>query len=970
MFQCRFPWWAVQRITLFVVFLLVGANARAQLQSFGSPFVQNFNKSQYHSGNKNWAVTKDNRGIMYFGNSEGLLVFDGNYWQLYPTKNHLIIRSVACDNKNRVYTGAYGEFGYWSYNTSGKYIYTSLINLVNPKEKLENEIWKIYIDGNRVLFQAFSGIYIYEGGKITRIRSHNPYLFLLRAGNRFFIQIQHQGLYELKGRELVQLKGSEFLGESNVLSVLPYQQGHFLIGTSNKGIYVYDGDKMLPWNNKANELLKSGLLNNGSLINGKYYAYGTILNGIVILNEQGEIIQRINKASGLQNNTVLSLYADNEQNLWAGLDNGIDRIELNSPLSFYFDKIGNFGTIYASTVFKGYIYLGTNQGIFYSKWSGQSNASFSSLNFQLIKNSQGQVWDFYIIDDQLICGHNDATYRIEKDLLVKIGDVKGGWTIKQLPYNPSFLVQGTYNGLAIYKKDNQGKWIFDHRITGFSKPSRYVEQDSKGQIWVSQAYKGVFKLVLDKGLNKVLSVKSYDERSGLPSDYHINIFSINNKILFSSNSGFYIYDEFSDRFSPYTDLNNKLGNFATSNRIIKAAHNNYWFINHGEMALCSINPGSVKIDSGKFAMLKEHMVQLYENVSQIGNNIYLISIDDGFAIFDANNNYAFNAPSSSILIRKLEDITDRLSVISDDALRNKHLELHYAHNNIRIAYTLPYYRQAQIEYQYYLEGYSKQWSDWTRETKKDFTNLNAGRYIFKIRAKINDEQMPGLSAFSFVVLNPWYTTIWAYLVYLILIGALFLALERFYRLKLTRQHKAVEKRLQFEAQEALRKEAIANEQKIIMIKNEQLQIDLVNKNRQLASTAMNVVHKNENLQKIKEELVRFKKLKSFSNLESTELRKIIKLIDSGMDEDKDWNLFENSFSEAHIDFLKKLKNDHPTLLPTDLKLCAFLRMNMSSKEIATLLKITVRGVEIRRYRLRKKLNLKRDYNLVEFLMDL
>ncbi|HWZ16539.1 MAG TPA: triple tyrosine motif-containing protein [Mucilaginibacter sp.] len=951
------------------IFFLTFASAYAQLQSIGSPLVQNFTKSQYHSGNKNWAAAKDSKGIMYFGNSEGLLVYDGSYWQLYPTKNHLIIRSVACDAGNKVYTGAYGEFGYWSYNDKGRFNYHSLIHLVEHKYKPQDEIWKIYIDGDRILFQTFSAIYIYQGGRITVIKSkHDPYLFLLRANNRFFVQVHRQGLFELKGNELELIKGSAFLGASHVLSVLPYKTNSFLIGTSNQGIFVYDGDKISPWNIKANALLKLSLLNNGTRIDGQFYAYGTILNGIIILNEQGEIVQKINKSSGLQNNTVLSLFTDDQQ-IWAGLDNGIDRIELNSSLSFYFDKAGKFGTIYASAVFGGNIYLGTNQGIFYSKWHGESNSDFLSLNFELIKNSQGQVWNLSPIDGQLICGHNDATYRIENNVLVKISDVKGGWTIKQSVYNPNYLIQGTYNGLAIYKKDNKGFWTFDHMVSGFSHPSRYVEQDAKGQIWVSHAYKGVSKLVLDGDLKKVLSIKNYDESSGLPSAYNINVFSVDNRILFSSNSGFYVYDDFTDRFSRYNDLNVKLGDFAASNRIIKARNNQYWFINHGKIALCTINPGALQIDSGKFTMLKDHMVQLYENVTRVKDDVYLISIDDGFAVYDASNTSKFQASYPPVLIRRVTNIKDKLKVISETGNVDGRVDIPYADDDIRIQYTLPYYRQCQIKYQYYLEGYSSQWSEWTKETAKDFTNLNAGDYAFKVRAKIDEKTTLSPSVFVFRILRPWYANGWAFIVYCALLFAFLMGLRKLYQLKLIKQHHSLETRLQQEAKEALQQEAIANEQKIILLKNDQLSADLTSKKRQLASTAMNVVQKNENLQKIKDSIVRFKKAGGFSAQESAELRKIIKLIDSGMDEDKDWRLFENSFSEAHIDFLKKLKADHPALLPSDLKLCAYLKMNMSSKEIATLLNITVRGVEIRRYRLRKKLNLEHDKNLVEFLMN-
>ena len=969
LFDALFSCFARRLILIISIFSACALQSRAQLQNIGNPLVQNFTKSQYHSGNKNWSVAKDSKGIMYFGNSEGLLVYDGNSWLLYPTSNHLIIRSVACGN-NKVYTGAFGEFGYWDYNDAGRFVYHSLVNLVEQKFRPQEEIWKIYIEPDRVIFQTFSAIYIYRNGKISVIKNHHdPYLFLLKAGGRFFIQVLHSGLAELKDGRLELIPGSELFTQTHVLSVLPYKAGQFLIGTSNMGIFVYDGTKISPWITPANDWLKQNLLNNGVKLFGKYYAYGTILDGIVILNESGDIIQKINKASGLQNNTVLSLVADSDQ-LWVGLDNGIDRIELNSLLSFYFDKTGKFGTVYATTIFNGNIYLGTNQGLFYSKWRGENNSAFLSLNFELIKNSQGQVWNLYPIDGQLICGHNDATFRVEGDRLIKIGDVKGGWTIKQSPYNPNYLIQGSYNGLAIYKKGPDGMWQFSNRVAGFSKPSRYVEQDARGQVWVSHAYKGVSKITLDKDFKQVVSLTDYDERSGLPSVYNINVFKVQNQMLFTSNSGIYLYDNFTDHFSRYDALNRELKTFATSNRILPAGGNRYWFINHGKIALCTFGNGSVGVDSTKFSVLNERMVQLYENVTQVNSSVYLISIDDGFAIYDERNDNKLKNIYPKILIRRVDDIKGKLQIITEMGNANKKIEIPFAENDIRIHFTLPYYQQAQIKYQYYLDGYSNQWSEWTKEAFKDFTNLNSGDYIFKVRAKVNDKTVIPESIFSFRILPPWYASVWALLVYMLLGIAALLGLRKLYRLKLIRQQKIVEEKMQREAREELMRETVANEQKIILLKNEQLYSDLTSKKRQLASTAMNVVQKNENLQKIKDDLLKFKKMGGFSSQESAELRKIIKLIDSGMDEDKDWSLFEHSFSEAHIDFLRKLKNNFPALLPADLKLCAYLKMNMSSKEIATLLNITVRGVEIRRYRLRKKLNLEHDRNLVDFLMNI
>ncbi|RZL45362.1 MAG: transcriptional regulator, partial [Pedobacter sp.] len=381
--------------------------------------------------------------------------------------NRQIVRSVATSTNGLIYTGSFGEFGYWSYQDK-HLTYKSLIKLIPKPYKITDEVWKIYVIGKKVIFQTFSTIYIHENGKIDVVKAPHPFLFVHFAGSRIFTEVLGKGLYELKGKTLISLTGSEVLGTTGILSILPYKNNSFIIGTSKNGLFVYDGVTFSPLVSNANSFLKTFQLNNGVKILGKYYAYGTILNGLIIINEDGNIIQKINKSSGLQNNTVLSLYADNEQNLWAGLDNGIDRIELNSPLYFYFDKAGQFGTVYSSIIAQNKIYLGTNQGLFVSPWPPEN----SNFDFRLVQNSQGQVWDLSLIDNQLICGHNEGTFRIVGDNMEKISAVSGGWTIKKLNSNPNYLIQGTYTGLVIFIKNAQGNWQFSHKIEGFGEPSR------------------------------------------------------------------------------------------------------------------------------------------------------------------------------------------------------------------------------------------------------------------------------------------------------------------------------------------------------------------------------------------------------------------------------------------------------------------------------------------------------------------
>lgn len=965
----------VQNIRLTILFIFLGILGQgtagaADIKRFGIPYVQNYPKSLYHSGNQNWAITKDEKGIMYFGNAEGLLSFDGRYWQLHEMPNRLIVRSVAADGNGRIFSGGFGEIGYWSSSHGRKLSYHSLNHLIPARYIPKDEIWKIYIDGKRVIFQSFSSIYIYEDGQISVVKATNPFLFLFKVKARFFVEVIDQGLFELKGRKLIPVPNSQVLGRTGILSILPFQKDKILIGTAKDGLFVFDGRRITPWSTQAGDFLKSYQLNNGHVVMDKYFAFGTILNGLVIVDESGNIVQQINKSSGLQNNTVLSLFSDNEQNLWAGLDNGIDRVELNSSLYFYFDKRGDLGTVYSSIIHDGRIYLGTNQGLFYSQLNPDIENAFQQFDFKLIPDSQGQVWDLSLIDGQLLCGHNNGTFIVNREGLKKVSPINGGWTIKRLHSDSDVLIQGTYTGLVIYRKGKLGEWKYSHRINGFGEPSRYVEQDSKGMLWVAHAYKGLYKLRLSDDLRSVVSSHYYDTSNGLPSNYHINVFNLNKQILFSSHKGFYTYDDISNRFAPYRSLNTILGSFAFSNKVIPAAENTFWFIRNGNVALASLKEaGKPTIDSSSFTILNGRMVQYYENISRINKSNYLISIDDGFAIYNGNvlaDIAKYKIPK--VLIRNVEDITFG-NVTLPEVKRGENIEIPFSRNNIRITYALPYYRQSEISYQYILEGYSTRWSDWNAQAFKDFTNLSQGTYTFKVRARINERVVSDAAVFVFSVLPPWYLTKFAYAGYVLIHLLIFLLLRKLYFRKLERHQKEIQMKLQREKEEHLRQEEVVNEQKIVKLKNEQLQADLAAKSRELANSAMNLVYKNELLQKIRDELLSLKDSNGKA-LKDDQLRRIQKVIDEGLNDERDWNIFEQSFNEAHENFFKRLKSSYPDLVPNDLKLCAYLRMNMSSKEIASLLNISLRGVEIRRYRLRKKLNLPHDKGLSEFLIEL
>ncbi len=955
-------------VAIFAFICFAGrTNGQAQgIQRIGSPLVQQYTKSDYKAGNQNWAVAVGKNGIMYVANADGLLVFDGQYWTLHPLPNKSTVRSVAVDGAGRIYTGGLGEFGYWEDAGYQQMRYQSISQLLDKEQRIRDEVWKIIVDGDRILFQTFSTIYIYENNSLHPVRGGGqPFLFLHHVRDRIFIELIPSGLHELTGDKLVPIKDKDVLQGANVLTMLPFGTDNILIGTSKSGLYLMDSTATIrKWDNAADGMLRAAQLNNGLKVLDHYYAFGTILQGVVVMDEAGHIVQHLHKGNGLQNNTVLGMHLDHQRNVWVGLDNGIDRIEINAPLYYYADNTGSIGTVYAARIFEGNIYLGTNQGLFYSPWP--IDDSYHPFSFSLVAGSQGQVWDLTVADGELLCGHNDGTFKVLGNRLVKLSPITGGWALRRAAGRPNTLLQGTYTGLAVFERTAQG-WQFSNRVNGYNDPTQFIVPVSSTNVWAS-GYKGLRYLTLDAELAKVNDMQAYDTTSGLPPSTFVNVLGLAGSPVFATDSGFYRHDEITDRFYPYHQLNGQLGSFAFSNQIIHADSNRYWFINRARIALVHFGQkGEVRVDSTQFATLNGRMMKFYESINRVEDDFYLISLDDGFAIYHVTDTAATRKQGlPSPLIRAMSNITDSLLdrwyTIGTDP------EIPYRHNNIRISYALPWYSAIPLQYQFYLEGYSRTWSEWSEAAQKEFTNLRRGSYTFKVRARTADGTVSDIADLRFTIMPPWWLSWGAWIVYTLLFVAALIAGRGWYRRKIRKHRELIQANMAKKQRELLAKEAEENEQRLVKLKNEQLERELASKNRELANTTMSIVYKNELLNNVHDELLQLHDGEG-RKLSNDQLRKINKIIEDARSDERDWHVFEKSFNEAHENFFKKLKANYPELVPNDMKLCAYLRMNMSSKEIASLLNITTRGVEIRRYRLRKKLNLTPNKNLTEFLME-
>ena len=942
-----------------------------QVPDIGSLPVTNFTRSDYQGGTQNWSIKQDERGIVYFANNKGLLEFDGTNWELTSLPNGTIVRSIGLDKRGRVYLGGQNEFGYLERQGMGKPKYVSLLEKVPDEFKNFADVWKIFIKVDGIYFCTEEAIFHLSEDHLSVIKPNgSSFENFFQSGDRILVQEPGIGLSEVKNKGLVPLFENTSLSNERITAILPHTAGNFLIFTFSKGLFLMDDKGIEPWVVPVNESFKKDQLYCAIRLSDGRYAVGTPQNGLILMDQLGNSVLRINDKKGLQNNTVLSIVEDIQHNLWLGLDNGIDYAEISSPFSNIRSEEGIAGTGYASIVHENKLYLATNQGLFYTDLNGE-NKEEGELNFRLVKNGLGQVWSLTKIDDRVLVGQHQGAAYLDGNQLTPFSDIKGAWKFLKLKSNPNYGIEGTYSGLYLYEIKN-GAWELKGKIDGFDESSRILEEDDEGNIWVTHNYKGLYKVNLNKDLKSVNSVVLYAGGKGLPEELIINVAEVRNELVFATPNGIYTYDNALDTFQLHPDFLEIFGPNRNFHRVIEDEVGNIWFSVDSEFGVIKIEEQGVfnKLKVAYFNQIQEDLVDGFEHVHAVGGQEVFIGAERGFTRFrpveNKNKGFKFKA-----LVREVTSITEGDSTIYRGGTFEEEFGFNYRMNDFRFVFSAPYYEKiSYLKFRFMLDGFDEEWSPWTPRTEKEYTNLAAGDYRFKVQARNAYGQLSEDATFAFTIFPAWYWSWVAKLIYLIVMVMGFISLWKYVNQR--EKKKTAEFKLQqtekLQRKEAeFKKEVQKSEGEIIKLRNEKLNTDINHRNSQLASATMHLVQKTEILNKIKNDLVNIEK-ESPTDLKK-KIKQITRAIESDIQLDDSWTQFETYFDQVHENFFKRLREKFPKLTPKDQKLCAYLRMNLSTKEIAPLLNISVRGVEISRYRLRKKLEINSEVNLVGFVME-
>ncbi len=969
-----------KKLTLLpLLFLLLATNIWAEIINIGVPYIHNYSKKEYKAGTQNWSISQDQRGFMYFANNNGLLLFDGVSWQLHRMPNSSIVRSVYIDKDEQIYIGAYNELGKISVSENGKMEYQSLKKMV-PKEFYNfDDIWNITEFDDKIIYQSYNcALFFKNDSIISTLKAPSRFQNMYKVNNRLYFNDDEKGLLEFSSNKFNPLQSCESLKGEEICAILPSRIGNnLIICTLNKGLFIYNGTELNEWKIPVNNLLKKDKTFCATIVQDKYFAIGTIQDGVYIIDEFGNIVQHVNRQKGLQNNTILKLFSDRDGNLWLALDNGIDYLNINSPITFL-QQTDGLGAGYTSMIHHGKIYLGTNQGLYVKDWETDRQNN----EFRLIPETNGQVWHLGVYDDILLCGHNNGTYQIEGEKAQLISKIPGAWKFHLLKRFPGQLIGGTYSGLTRYEKQN-GNWVLSGKINGFNESFRIFEEDEQGNIWMSHGFKGIYKVSFGNIPNNIKDYRFYTTEDGLPTNYNLNVYKIKGKVVVTSNAGIYEYVANTDRFEKSTYFNQLLSPLQDISYLKEDTYGNIWYV---AWDLAKNKAGVFRIQedrsykhiSAPFGLLTGKFISGFESVYSNSPEHIFFGTEDGFAHYSPQSYFDQKNDFSTYISKASASYLDSTFYYGKnnsktDINKSQIFSFPYQDNTFRFSYTSPSFdNQSNIEYSFKLSGYNNKWSEWSTTPFNEFANLPPDDYTYSVKARNQMGIESTIDSLEFSIRPPWYKSIYAYLVYLIILMGLIglVAWLILKRIGISRRKDRLKQLRSYRQKEQeYKRQALFAEKKIINLKNDKLKIEMIHRDKELANQTMDLIRKNKFLVKIKEEL---EKLKTSCSDESIKdkISSLINKIDRDIDHKKQWEVFETAFDEVHEDFLSRLKAKHPNLTPKELKLCAYLRMNISTKEIAPLMNISVRGVEICRYRVRKKLNIERDQNLTSMIIDL
>lgn len=841
-------------------------------------FINNYGSNNYGTGTSTWRIATSSQWT-FFANQGGVLVHDGLSWQHFSLNNRSEARCVVVSkHKDCVYVGGENEFGYLKPDASGMLRYHCVSEKLGKVYRSLGNVFDIYEVDGALYYRCDNYILIANNGNYRLIRAPHKIFSSVMSDMVLYVATDC-GLYSLMGNKLVPAQGTEVLMGKRINAMFKYGKG-IVITTANDGLFYYNGSEVMDFHTAADGLfLNAGIccasINNGLL------AVGTIHNGLVLVDLKTGSTSVYNEINGLQSNTVLSVGFDDMGNVWAGLDYGIDYINLNAPFSYLYKSPYSYGMGKASLLKDGLLYLATDRGLFCTDYPVKFYNGHADI--RKLDVPTGVAWNLYRYGNEVLCLHDKGIFSLVGTSVKKVTDIMGAWSCEKVEGHPDMLFVGVYEGMYLIRWTPNG-WVNLGRVKGINGSGRYFKQVD------------------------ALTLKVYNVALGNATLYQLD------KSLLKATAGKVVKESFYES-----------------------------------------------------AQLQHKPALLFGN---LGVGVQAMTLGKSRVVYPCNTGFLmYNQAKSEMksvhaYIQRIvsTNSTDSVVYMANFTRKRTEVEVPYSMNSIRIEYGVPSrLMMPLVKFRYRLNNGN--WTESVDGTSKEYSDMFEGKYRFEVEMLMGDGEVSH-DFVEFRILPPWYRTIWAYLAYACLFFWLIAWSWRTENRRIERKKQA--------AVEQKDQEVKQMKVEINKLEKEKLDLELRHKSQEIADLMICVKRKNEILMEIKRGLVvAMNQLKVNQLKESRQQLVLINgKIDTNIEGDEILKRFEEQFDVVNNMFMQKLSTQYPSLNQNERMMCAYLRMNLSTKEMAPLLNISVRGVETMRYRLRKKLGLEREDNLMEFLNKL
>ena len=959
---------AVKKIckaNIFISLLFIFSGVSLNAAEWQIP-VDNYPVLQYDAGTQNWQILEQRNGWIYIANNYGLLEFDGSTWKLYGLQNSTIVHAIEIDeNSGDIYAGGTNEFGVFQPDEVGRLQYTSISKLLSQSANF-GEVWSIRQIGTKVYFQTNNFIYIYDGESVRSVH-HDARMFCTSAIDNALYVGANDGIFVLSGDKLNALRGSERLHNQQIVSMCKYKSNKVLIGTSFDGLYLYDGFSLQPLHTAVDSFLKQNQLFSMTLNEGSM-AFGTVRNGIAVTDIDGHNERYINKSSNLQNNTVLCLHFDRQGDLWAGLDEGISLVRTNSQLSLLVDKSA-YGSVYSTALYHDNLYLGTNQGIYFTRVDKQLKPL---QDLQLLPGSLGQIWKLLVIDDVLYCCHNRGLFVVRSGRLVPIDESVGYWDIKPIDSDRAYA--GTYNGIYLLEKQ-RGEYRTLWKITGFDDTSLHFENDNRANVWVVSQL-GLEKLVPSADFTSFERelVHPFNERHS-----YIDMNRLLDHILVSSDDWCCAIHIGNSQIEADNSVFARLDGEKHYSYIKQDMSGNIWFIADKQLRMRSWdNVRHVYVDESKVIHNNSHLfIDGFPHLNFVDKNALLIGAVNGCNILkNRQSDSSRMLPLMKVYIREAS-FRSKNSIVSVGQSFNAEklsLTLPYGNYSLHTVFAGSVHSREPL-YSTRLLPMENDFAAPDNLNQREFSLYKEGQYTLQVQMIDSYTGKVALQSFVINILPPWYRTWWARLIWtLITLGFLALVIwVTFYTINADRARIRTEKENEMmlrEKQHSLEKHQ--NEKRILQLEHEKTEYELNCKSQELSNVLLNQVNRNELIIDIQSDLRKIANDLTNTHYDSAveRLRQLQAKLTRNRENDIDWSKFEDNFDMVNGQFLHKLVLLHPWLSKNERKLSVYIHTGLYTKEIAPLMNLSIRGVEMMRYRMRTKMGLDAQANLKNYFIEL